>query len=114
MGNTISSSTSYVDKIQSSLKPHHVSLHPSGHHGMPCHTKTLTFCTRQKILALGTATGHIHLLGRNGVEYDIGNSTIFIIYMKFDIKGYLIVLYSNDVIKQFHLPSKEMTWEIQE
>lgn len=116
MGNKSSREASEAEKRlarrlegRSTLTPELFAVAPSGHHGVPSNTKTMAFCGRQGILALGTASGTVKLYGKDALEVLLeaprsqANLTVGVAHMKFSGHQRLVVAYSDSSMRVFDL-----------
>jgi hypothetical protein len=97
---------------KSALRPEMFALTPIAHHGLPSNTKTMAFCSRQGILAIGTASGSIKLYGANGLEVllqapqssgSTSPRTAAVVFLHFTAQQRLVATYSDSAIRIFDL-----------
>ncbi|RLN87597.1 hypothetical protein BBJ28_00021480 [Nothophytophthora sp. Chile5] len=116
MGNKASRSTSAtqlaLDAIlarPTALRADMFALASVAHHGVPSNAKTLAFCGRQGLLAVGTAGGAIKLYGADGLEVlleaPIASSSVAagVTHMQFTAHQRLVAAYTDSSVRIFDL-----------
>jgi len=98
----------YTDRIPDSLSPDHFDLHNTFHHGFPSNPTCLAYDPLQKLLAIGTETGEVLLLGKPGLErYFSHPQEVSILQMIFITnKGLLVTNCDNKTLYLWSMQTK--------
>ncbi|XP_069491930.1 syntaxin-binding protein 5-like isoform X1 [Ambystoma mexicanum] len=95
-------------EVQETLNSDHFQLCKTVRHGFPYQPTALAFDPVQKILAIGTRTGAIRILGRPGVDcYCQHNSGAAVLHLQFLInEGALVSACTDDTLHLWNLRQK--------
>ncbi|XP_069058811.1 syntaxin-binding protein 5-like isoform X5 [Pleurodeles waltl] len=95
-------------EVQETLSSDHFQLCKTVRHGFPYQPTALTFDPVQKILAIGTRTGAIRILGRPGVDcYCQHSSGAAVLHLQFLInEGALVSACTDDTLHLWNLRQK--------
>lgn len=87
------------------LSPALFALTPTAHHGVPSSARTLAFCSRQGLLALGTASGAVKLIGRDELEVLLPGEGVNagVALLQFTARQRLVVAYTDSSVRVFDL-----------
>ncbi|TYZ64438.1 hypothetical protein PybrP1_008306 [[Pythium] brassicae (nom. inval.)] len=90
------------------LSPELFALAPTAHHGVPSSARALAFCGRQGLLALGTASGAVKLIGRDELEVllpsiNTENVGAGVAFLQFTARQRLVVAYTDSSVRVFDL-----------
>ncbi|GLE00630.1 hypothetical protein PINS_up009387 [Pythium insidiosum] len=122
MGNKSSRAVSATEKAlqhaltrATALSPDMFALTQIAHHGVPSNAKTLALCGLQGLLAVGTASGHVKLYGRDNLEVlleaprpissSVGGTTTTtgVVFLRFTAHQRLVATYTDSSIRIFDL-----------
>ncbi|GAB6032518.1 Syntaxin-binding protein 5 [Chamberlinius hualienensis] len=97
-----------ADSIEETLKPDHFQIMKTVRHGFPHQPTAMAFDPVQKILAIGTKTGSIRILGRPGVDCHVTHeSDQAVIQLLFLVnEGALVSVCADDYLHLWNLRQK--------